>query len=169
MDAVLKTGLILCTLAWLGGCAAPRPAPPLQPAAPIIHPNYTADITSLRQALAAEVPNAIAPGVYDALWVSDTQAQFDASPYRITSPQLVVAVDRSPSVQQLRILFATPWGPWQVIGGGKVSTGRTGRHGYFITPTGVFPHTIAILDYRALGTYNQNHIRGLGVKGSRVW
>jgi hypothetical protein len=33
----------------------------------------------------------------------------------------------------------------------------------------VFLHTADILDYRALGTYNENHIRGLGVKGMRVW
>ena len=56
-----------------------------------------------------------------------------------------------------------------VIGGSKVSTGQAGRHGYFITPTGVFLHTADIVDYRALGTFNENHIRGLGLKGMRVW
>ena len=58
---------------------------------------------------------------------------------------------------------------WEVIGGSKVSTGQSGRRGYFITPMGVFLHTDGILDYRALGTYNENHIRGLGLKGMRVW
>lgn len=77
--------------------------------------------------------------------------------------------------QHIRPCTAMPWRagrtdlPWQVIGGGKVSTGQAGRHAYFITPTGVFRHTADILDYRALGTLNENGIRGLGVKGMRVW
>ncbi|MEO8714103.1 MAG: hypothetical protein ABI369_03725 [Acetobacteraceae bacterium] len=50
-----------------------------------------------------------------------------------------------------------------------VSTGRPNRYGYYITPTGVFTHDSSILDYRAPGTYNKNHVRGLGVKGMRVW
>jgi len=33
----------------------------------------------------------------------------------------------------------------------------------------VFLHTDAILGYRAEGTYNENGIRGLGIKGMRVW
>jgi hypothetical protein len=69
----------------------------------------------------------------------------------------------------LRIILAQPNATWQVIGGTKVSTGQAGRRGYFITPTGVFLHTDAILDYRALGTFNENHIRGLGLKGMCVW
>jgi hypothetical protein len=72
-------------------------------------------------------------------------------------------------VQELRIMVAMPRGAWQVIGGSKVSTGQAGRRGYFITPVGVFLHTDGILDYRALGTFNENHIRGLGLKGMRVW
>jgi len=56
-----------------------------------------------------------------------------------------------------------------VIGSSKVSTGQAGRRGYFITPVGVFLHTDGILDYRALGTFNENHVRGLGLKGMRVW
>jgi hypothetical protein len=58
---------------------------------------------------------------------------------------------------------------WDVVGGTSVSTGQPGRQGYFITPTGVFQNTSAILGYRAEGTYNENHIRGLGVHGMRVW
>ncbi|MFL5286999.1 MAG: hypothetical protein ACJ8AW_40035 [Rhodopila sp.] len=73
-------------------------------------------------------------------------------------------------MQQLRIIVAQPGDrPWYVIGGSKVSTGQSGRRGYFITPAGVFAHTTDILDYRAEGTFTENHIRGLGVKGMRVW
>ena len=78
-------------------------------------------------------------------------------------------VDRNPAVQELRIILAQPNATWEVIGGSKVSTGQSGRRGYFITPLGVFLHTDGILDYRALGTFNENHIRGLGLKGMRVW
>ena len=171
MCVLLKRAVFLCGLAWLGGCAAKAPPAPLPPKpAPPVAVNYTPDITALRQALAADVPGSESPQYGDdALWISRTKAQFAASPYGITTAQLVVAVDRNPAVQQMRIIFAAPHSPWQVIGGGKVSTGRAGRRGYFITPTGVFAHTTAILDYRAEGTYNENHIRGLGIKGRRVW
>ena len=56
-----------------------------------------------------------------------------------------------------------------MIGGTRVSTGQVGRFDYYITPVGVFRHTDSILDYRAEGTFNENHIRGLGLKGMRVW
>jgi hypothetical protein len=56
-----------------------------------------------------------------------------------------------------------------VIGGSKVSTWQVGWRGYSITPVGVFLHAADILDYRALGTFNENHIHGLGLKGMRVW
>lgn len=160
---------MLCGLIGLGSCAtAPKPAPPPAPT-PAAAVDYGPDIAALRQALGAQVPGALSTGADAAAWIAQTKAEFTASPYRITSPQLVIAVDRNPAVQQLRIIFAQPDGPWQVIGGGKVSTGRTGRRDYYITPTGVFLHSDAILDYRALGTYNENHIRGLGIKGMRVW
>lgn len=120
--------------------------------------------------MAREVPSDIqAAAADDASWIARSRRMLAASPYPLAAPQLIVAVDRNPSIQQLRVIFTNPKGPWLVIGGGKVSTGRAGRYGYFITPTGVFPHTTAILDYRAEGTYNANHIRGLGIKGRRVW
>ncbi len=78
-------------------------------------------------------------------------------------------VDRNPRVQEVAILMARPDGPWEMIGGTKVSTGQKGRFDHYITPLGVFRHTDSILDYRAEGTFNENHIRGLGLKGMRVW
>lgn len=129
-----------------------------------------AQIDTLRHDMAREVPSDIqASTVNDAKWIARVRAMLSASSYRLTTPQLVVAVDRNPSVQQLRVIFAGPMAQWLIIGGGQVSTGRAGRYGYFITPTGVFSHTTDIIDYRAEGTYNANHIRGLGIKGRRVW
>jgi hypothetical protein len=88
---------------------------------------------------------------------------------RLHRPQLLVVVDRNPAVQRLAVVLADPHSAWQVIGDSKVSTGQAGRRGYFITPTGVFVHDGDIRDYRALGTFNENHIRGLGLKDMRVW
>jgi hypothetical protein len=124
----------------------------------------------LRAALLLEVPQAFV-GIAgdDGAWVTRAKAGVDAEALVISRAQLLVVVDRDPAVQELRIMVAMPRGPWQVIGGSKVSTGEAGRRGYFITPVGVFLHTDGILDYRALGTFNENHIRGLGLKGMRVW
>lgn len=166
-----KALLVACLSAWLAGCAVkPPPAPVVMaPPAPPPH-DYAVDAAQLRGVLMQEDPQAIMPSpAQETFWIARTKAELAASPYKIEHPQLLVAVDSNPHVQRMRVILAVPGGPWQVIGGGKVSTGRSGRKGYYITPTGVFPHTDAILDYRALGTYNENHIRGLGRKGMRVW
>ncbi len=172
MHKAAKALLVCCTMAGLAGCAAKPPAPvavSVPAAMPPPH-DYAADAALLRLTLAHEVPHAMFPDAADnAEWISRTKAEFAAWPYKLNGPQLLVAVDRNPAVQQMRIILAVPGGQWEVIGGGKVSTGRSGRKDYYITPTGVFPHTDAILDYRAEGTYNENHIRGLGIKGMRVW
>lgn len=168
-----KNFLTLCIAACLAGCipaTQPPVSSPRQPQAYVQSLTVAAEVTKLRQQMSMEVPGEIGYGTAaDEGWIERTKMTLAASPYKIDSPQLILAVDRNPSVQQLRVILADPAGPWQVIGGGKVSTGRRGRFGYFITPVGVFPHTAAILDYRALGTYNENHIRGLGTKGRRVW
>jgi len=97
------------------------------------------------------------------------QIAIAASGQAIDAPQLVFVVDRNPAVQEALIMLARPVGPWVIIGGTRVSTGQPGRHGYFITPTGVFLHTADILDFREEGTFNKSGIRGLGLKGMRVW
>ena len=128
------------------------------------------EATRLRAALVHEVPrHATDDTDADSAWISRAKAAVDAAPLTIERAQLLVVVDRNPAVQQLRIVLARPDAAWEVIGGSKVSTGQAGRHGYYITPVGVFLHTDGILDYRAQGTFNENHIRGLGLKGMRVW
>ena len=130
-----------------------------------------ADAEGLRLSLSREVPPShTVTGPADAAWIERAKAAAAAGSFGIDHPQLMVVVDRNPRVQQMRIVLAQPKGSdWLVIGGSKVSTGQAGRHDYYITPTGVFLHTDGILDYRALGTFNENHIRGLGLKGMRVW
>jgi hypothetical protein len=169
---------VLALLVLAAGCATNVPVEPT----PLVQPVVTtapgamsdADVAReaerLRAALLLEVPQAFV-GIAgdDGAWVTRAKAGVDAEALVISRAQLLVVVDRDPAVQELRIMVAMPRGPWQVIGGSKVSTGEAGRRGYFITPVGVFLHTDGILDYRALGTFNENHIRGLGLKGMRVW
>ena len=173
---------ILAVLLTVAGCAG---GPPAQPT-PAVHSDTAAtaatgagtispadiadEATRLRTALAREVPRHTVDDAHaDRAWVARAKAAVDAAPLAIERAQLLVVVDRNPAVQQLRIVLARPDAAWEVIGGSKVSTGQAGRHGYYITPVGVFLHTDGILDYRAQGTFNENHIRGLGLKGMRVW
>ena len=129
----------------------------------------SAEAEHLRGILAQDVPQRASCAASEHTWIAAVQAAVANARIAIERPQLVIAVDRNPHRQELCILLARTDAPWQVIGGSKVSTGQAGRRGYFITPTGVFLHTDAIIDYRAEGTFNENRIRGLGLKGMRVW
>jgi hypothetical protein len=128
------------------------------------------EAAGLRAALTREVPGAVvdAPAEGQA-WIALSRVAVAASNQSIDRAQILVVVDRNPGVQQLRLVLARSDAPWQDLGGGKVSTGESDRRGYYVTPTGVFPHTDLILDWRAAGTFNAQHIRGLGRKGMRVW
>jgi hypothetical protein len=149
-----------------GGLDVPLapPKPDLSPAA------FEAEVVALRAELAQEVPHLVPQTpASEQRWIALAQEMIARSGHRFDRPQLIVVVDRSPHVQQLCLLAIRPDGPWRVIGGTHVSTGQAGRKDHYITPTGVFLHTNSILDYRAEGTFNENHIRGLGLKGMRVW
>jgi hypothetical protein len=128
------------------------------------------EVARLQAAMAREVPDLIVDTPEsERAWIVRTQATIAASDLKIRRPQLVVVVDRNPEFQQLRLVLVESDANWMSLGGTKVSTGQTGRRDYYVTPTGVFLHTDAILDWRAEGTFNARHIRGLGVKGMRVW
>ncbi len=83
--------------------------------------------------------------------------------------QYVVIVDRNKFVQAAMIYWMSPDRVFHYIGASPVSTGKPGRFEHFITPTGVFEHTIANLDFLSEGTRNQFGIRGYGRKGMRVY
>jgi hypothetical protein len=168
-------GLLLLT-AGCGGRLPVQSAPPLSPSPTTTVTGAQSDAAIareailLRTALIQQVPQHILGNAADeSAWLGRAKATMAAEAFKIERAQLLVVVDRNPAVQELRIVLARPDAPWEVIGGSKVSTGQAGRRGYFITPVGVFQHTGDILDYRALGTFNENHIRGLGLKGMRVW
>ena len=127
---------------------------------------------ALRAAMSREVGHVLRPSARTA---ADTAmraaAMLAAAGQQIDAPQLVAVVNRSPAVETLTLMVAQPGGAaaWRAIGMVHVSTGQAKRKDYYITPIGVFPHTDAILDFRAAGTRNEHHVRGLGLAGMRVW
>jgi hypothetical protein len=126
---------------------------------------------ALQAALEREVPRFIllTPQSQAAV-IGRTARAIETAGIVIDQPQLLLAVDRNPAVQEMHLVLARPDGErWEVIGGSHVSTGKPGRREHFKTPIGVFLNDGSILGYRAQGTYNENHIRGLGVQGMRVW
>ena len=100
------------------------------------------------------------------LWAEQALAQ---AGLQSLSPQAFLVVDRSPQVQAALVMVRTDIGAWQLLGATAVSTGKPGRYEHFITPLGVFAHSLDNPDYRAEGTLNKNGIRGYGVRGRRVF
>ncbi len=153
-----------------GVTADARTALPGTPPSELSAPAVATEAARLRTELAQEVPHLLPrnPAAERAL-ISLLRRTVASSDFVIDHPQLIVAVDRNTAVQQLSVVLVRPAGAWEVLGTSHVSTGQAGRFDHYITPVGVFPHSDLILDYRAEGTYNENHIRGLGLKGMRVW
>ena len=87
----------------------------------------------------------------------------------LTTAQYILVVDRSPKVQAAFMYWGDGEGKLHFIGASPVSTGRRGGFEYFLTPLGVFEHSIEHPDFRAEGTQNEFGIRGYGVKGMRVF
>ena len=87
----------------------------------------------------------------------------------LASPQFVVLVDRSPNVQAVLLYWGSDERGWNFIGATPVSTGLPGRYEHFLTPLGVFDHSLANPDFRAEGTKNKLGFRGYGVKGMRIY
>ncbi len=158
-----------------------RHGSPLQPPRPLAaawrprqspEPDLPGDAASLRAALLQEVAGVTLPSRRVSAQLAErAAAMMEATSQSIATPQIVLVVDRNPSVERLTIMLARPGGPaaWRALGSVHVSTGQAGRKDYYITPIGVFSHTDAILDFRAQGTYNEHHVRGLGLAGMRVW
>lgn len=186
-------GLALVLLTALPACAQVTPAPstpaPAVTAAPVSTPApatsvaaapapvITVDPATLQAAIqrlqaehATLVKRALPIGPdTEAQWQQWAQAAWTAGGKTLDRDQTVVVVNRNPKVQQIAVMVAHPNAPWTLIGVSPTSTGQTGRDKHFISPLGVFDHDGSILDYRAQGTKNENGIRGIGAKGSRVW
>ncbi|CAP55362.1 conserved hypothetical protein [Gluconacetobacter diazotrophicus PA1 5] len=188
VGTTIAGGVILA--AALSACAAsPVPAPPAAAPATIVAPaedNPAIDIPPLpaldddaARAEAARLATLMRRDIPhfqplspadEARWIGLARAQMAQSDVVVDRAQLLMVVDRSPRVQRVCFVLALPGtAPWQVLGGTRVSTGRTGRKFNYVTPTGVFINSPDRLGYRAQGTRNENGIRGIGVRGMRVW
>ncbi|MEO8806701.1 MAG: murein L,D-transpeptidase [Burkholderiaceae bacterium] len=97
------------------------------------------------------------------------QQALEKAEMSVSEAQAFVLVDRSPQVQAAFVIMRTPSGEWQWTGASPVSTGKVSTFDHFITPLGVFAHTLANPDFRSGGTFNENHIRGYGLRGRRVF
>ena len=86
-----------------------------------------------------------------------------------TTPQYFVLVDRSPRVQAVFVYWFGLDGTWQLVGASPASTGKPGEFEHFVTPLGVFPHSLSNRDFRAEGTRNALGVLGYGVAGMRVF
>lgn len=87
----------------------------------------------------------------------------------LAAKQHLILVDRSAQVQAIAVLLFDPPARWFWIGASATSTGRPGQFDHFVTPSAVFVHSLANPDFRSEGTLNENHIRGYGVRGMRVF
>ncbi len=85
------------------------------------------------------------------------------------SAQYYLLVDRSPRVQAAFVFWHGLDERWELVGATPVSTGKPGEFEYFLTPLGVFAHSLASLDFRAEGTLNEKGVMGYGAKGMRVF
>ncbi|WP_432422220.1 L,D-transpeptidase [Robbsia betulipollinis] len=126
---------------------------------------------ALRQTFVDEVPRRLkVPAVTQAAYADVLEQALTAGKAGALSNEYVVLVDRNTFVEALFIYFRARSGDtWRLIGAAPVSTGRPGSYDHFVTPTGVFVHTPANMDYRAEGTLNENHIRGYGQHGMRIY
>lgn len=153
------------------GCTHAQPqSPAVTEVASVTLTPLARQLDHLRSAFIAEVPagNALSPE-HIAEVIARGKAMMADNAIVLDRPQLVVIIDRNPAAQDLVLALANPQGTWEAVGTTKVSTGQRGRFDYYVTPTGVFLHTDAILGYRAEGTPNENGVRGLGIRGMRVW
>jgi hypothetical protein len=90
----------------------------------------------------------------------------------IMTSQYVLVLDRNPYVQAIFVYWLDVQASadrLRFIGAAPASTGKAGAFDYFITPLGVFAHTLDNKDYRAEGTRNKLGIRAFGRKGMRVY
>jgi hypothetical protein len=111
-----------------------------------------------------DVPPAQQQQVFTLVQHSLADAGLDTLP-----AQTFVVIDRAPLVQAAFVILLSPANGWQWLGATAVSTGKPGTFEHFVTPLGVFLHTPDNPDFRSVGTYNSNHIRGYGERGMRIF
>jgi len=153
----------LCTLAL--GCAALGPQAGAEPL-----DVYTGISATLRAQFTSEVDHRLdVPAADQQRYLAMLQKTLSDANISELSAQAFVLVDRSAQVQAAFVVVRTQDGGWDWVGATAVSTGKTGTFEHFLTPLGVFAHTLDNPDFRAEGTFNKNHIRGYGLRGRRIF
>ena len=172
-----SSGSVLCRRSFaalgplaFGGLLFSLPAVVLAAGVTNIAPSTLAPPAPLAAEFARDVvPQLALPDDERVAYALRLQGALEQAQVRLTTPQFIVLVDRSPNVQAA-LLY---WGPaergWSFIGAAPVSTGLPGRYEHFLTPLGVFDHSLANPDFRAEGTKNKLGFRGYGVKGMRIY
>lgn len=131
------------------------------------------DGTSLALVFRSEVDRRLdVPQEAQAHYAQLLEAALASAEMLFTRSQYVLLLDRNPNVQAIFVYWADALpaqNRFYFIGASPASTGKPGGFEHFITPTGIFAHTLANKDYRAEGTRNRRGIRGLGRKGMRVY
>lgn len=124
----------------------------------------------LRDRFALEVDHQlVVPAADQQRYLDRLRAALDDAGVVEPAAQAFVLVDRNVQVQALFLITRTPAGEWRWIGATAVSSGKVGRFEHFVSPLGVFAHSLDNPDFRSLGTLNENHIRGYGIKGRRIF
>lgn len=136
-------------------------------------PSKAEDGTSLVQIFQHEVANRLdIPQEAQASYAQLLEAALSDTGTQTISSQYVLLLDRNPYVQAVFLYWLdsqTSSNRLHFIGASPASTGKPGNYDYFITPQGVFAHTLDNRDFRAEGSRNKLGIRGFGVKGMRVY
>ncbi len=123
----------------------------------------------LKQFSASVTPTLNIPDAISDEYISLLENTLQLANEPITSPQFVILVDRNPNVQVVFLYLGAPKEGWTLIGATPTSTGLPGKYEHFLTPLGVFEHSLSNPDFRAEGTKNELGFRGYGAKGMRVY
>lgn len=136
-------------------------------------PSEAADGTSLVPVFQREVDRRLNPPYeVQRLYARLLEVALKNAKTPITESQYVLMVDRNPHVQAVFLYWLDSQAlseRWHFIGASPASTGKPGEFEHFITPLGVFAHSLENKDFRAEGTRNDLGIRGFGIKGMRVY
>lgn len=136
----------------------------------VAQPAQAEDFDAWRAQFQAQVDRKLdVPPAGRALYIKLLEQSLLQAGVVLSDAQSFVLVDRNAFVQAAFVLVHSAGGAWEWLGAAAVSTGKVGSYEHFETPLGVFAHTLDNPDFRAEGTFNQNHIRGYGFKGLRVF
>lgn len=97
------------------------------------------------------------------------QEALDGAAVKVEAEQFIVLVDRAPKVQAALLFWGSAGHGWDYVGATPVSTGLPGTYEHFLTPLGVFNHSLDNPDFRSEGTKNALGFRGYGRKDLRIY